>query len=444
VGIDPTASSFILFPGQKRSLTWRYEASEPQDDVPVRVFVKTPRHEVIQDASFTIGAAPEIDVLSIESAAQGNLFPLERPLELLVRYRNRGDVPTDSLVLEGRDTHSERSFQQILPVLGAGEIGETTLSFDTRQSNLSVDVTMKLPPEAITSRVKWKPQHFEVDFTREWDLREAMSGGESWERVFETREELVPFHTRYLEPADKGIRYVGEAEPKRLSAGELQLLNTSHVLAATEAVLGALQSTKGWWIGPFSLQAHPDWKGTPLRIRVPWEHPPSLVAISPTYAKNDRYLGYRMPAFRMENEDGAFNAHPNNTDFTGTLTPKVVDISSPGSDWTLSKIQGAWTGFTGVQLAPLPEIRTPILVLPGEEDWRPSMDVEWIEKPPDRFRVEIRTRRGDSDWSKWRHAKPEDLSHGDRIQMRCWLDPTTCEENLVVRSVTLRVKRNQE
>ena len=444
VGTDFAAFPFTLFPGQEQAHTWSYEAANPRDHVPVRFFVKTARHEVIQDASFSVGAAPEIDVLSIESAIPERSFPLEGPLELLVRYRNLGDIPTDPLVLVGRDIHSQKSFRTPLPVLEAGKIGETTLSFDTSQSNLSIDLTMKLPEKAITSRVKWKPQRFDIDFTREWDLREAMTDGRTWECVLEAREDLAPLHARYLESAERGFRYVGEAAPRRLGAGELHILNTSHVLAATEAVLGALQSMKGWWISPFSLQAHPDWKGTPLPIRVPWENLPALVGISPTYAKNDQYLGYRMPAFRMENGSETFNAHPNNTDFSGILTPKVVEISSPGSDWTLSKIQGAWTGFTGVYLVPLPEVRTPILVLPEEGDWRTALETEWIEKPPDRFSVETRTRKGDSDWSKWRHTKTEDLVRGDRIQMRCWFDPTTREEDLVIRSVTLRVKRNQE
>ena len=223
----------------------------------------------------------------------------------------------------------------------------------------------------------------------------------------------------------------------------LDLLDTSEVRSATHAGVAAWQYQVGWWLSPFQIQAHPLWSGKPLKMRMPWDKPPTLAMIAPTYYKHDNYqfVGFPMPQVTLHSSQCRFDLNPSNTDAKGTFRSEMVELSEPGIDWSIENHRGGWPGFSGFRIAYLPEVRSPVFRLPAKAKWESEIALEWIGQTPNQVTEEICRMEDDGSWSQWFPLADSSSVATEKIQIRCWAIPDESLKGKVIRSVTVTFRK---
>lgn len=431
-----------LFPGEKRAFQWIQTPSDRATTMVFQVSLNIPGKAIIRYATATILAAPELNILDLHPRQSRDSHPVGEPLELLARVQNVGGRPTQALRLMFGEMRWEQTAMTDLPPIDPGDIHDATFTVLAPQSAFDWETRVDTLPKDQTSRTRWHRQSFRHEVPREITLSiEAES--KVCSRVFETVKDLSPFTIRSLEPGERTLRVSNEAQFKDLPVMNLDILDTSEIRSATHAGAAAWQYQTGWWLSPFQLQAHPLWSGKPLKTRLPWDKPHSLIMISPTYYKHDNYqfVGYPMPALTLDSSECQFDLTPANTHEDGRFPPKLVEIKAPGLDWTLTNHHGAWPGFSGFRLSALPEILTPVIRLPEDSNWKPDFRAEWLAQVPGQATAEIRCRREGEEWSQWSPMNNETTVPGSMAQIRYWTIPDETLKGALIGPVAIRFEK---
>ena len=438
--LDPFPVAIV--PGEEHPFEFRCEAKTRGEEVRVRLAFKTHYSEYEREVLFRVAAPPEIVPVAVLGSSCELPIPLDEPIDFLIRVKNVGDVTSESLLLRGKGVDSSvGDFETVLPAVAPGRLGEAAFRLETQSCRFQWDTILNLLPKALSSRTKWNPSRIETEIPRSLVIP-GIPEGRTWERTFETSEDLAPFHVRYLDRSPIGFLPSEAAVIHKFRPEAFEILDYEHVLSATQATLAAIQNPQGWWLSPDEVQAHPAWKGTPFRFRVSWKNPPGLVRVSAMFGKADETFGYPMPGFTLAKEGLTFDLDPRNTpDDLACSRPRLTEITGASMEWVLTKKPGLWPGFLGLMALPLPEIRTPVLALPDTGDWKPEVEIEWAGGTPDYVVVEGRSRLRQGDWTPWSSLARGGTLSGELLQLRCWFDPTTSVVENLIRSVTIRLKR---
>ncbi|NUN97104.1 MAG: hypothetical protein HUU16_13105 [Candidatus Omnitrophica bacterium] len=431
-----------LFPGESRTYRWIIPAPKARGIHHLHLraglesgwFEKTAQMEVVKE--------PEITLLSLQPSKEETAYPLAIPMEFRVGVQNIGDSSSEPLILTLQDALAGAGAQVNVPSMECGQVGEVTFETDSPQHRFVWETQMELPPSATTSRTRWRQHSFVLDVTRSEKITTL-----PWLRELDRREGFVPFRVRNFDNGDRTLRVPQSARFREFPVMELDFPDTSEIRSATHAGAAAWQYHRGWWVSPQQLQAHPAWEGVPLRAKLPWHGAETLALIAPTYYKDNNYqgVGFPMPALRLEGDQVTFDLAPANTSEDGAFPYTLVELGRDGLEWTIRKSPGAWPGFSGLRIALLPEVTSPIYVLAGPGPYHVNMRAEWVPQAPDEFRFEARAGRGGLEGAAWVPMGPEGLSvEGDHLQFRGWITPDESARNLAIRSLRLEVTKPRE
>lgn len=431
-----------LFPGETRKFQWLQPPSDQPTRMDYQVAIHTPGKTIIKSASAVIETPPELKILELRPHHQQEAYSASEPLVMVARVQNVGGRPTQPLRLICHEMHWNQTAVVELPALHPAQIYDATFSVIAPQNAFDWETRFDLLPMAQTSRTKWHRQSFRSEIPREINLK-ADTDPKVLSQLFETVDDLAPFTFRSLEPGKTTLRVSDHAQFKDSPVMNLEVLDTSDVRSATHAGVAAWQHQVGWWLSPFQLQTHPLWSGKPFKARLPWDKPPALAMIAPTYYKHDNYqfVGFPMPALTIESESCTFNLTPSNTHADGHFQPKLVELQAPGIDWTLINHRGTWPGFSGFRIAEVPEILTPVIALPEDSLWKPEINVEWIGGVPGQATGEIRWKNNGADWSQWTPIRKTTTTTGNKAQIRYWAVPDQAMKGMLIRSLQIRFEK---
>ena len=431
-----------LFPGETHNFQWLQPPSDHPTKMEYQVGIHLPGKTILKSASVVIETPPELKILELRPHQQQEAYSASEPLVMVARVQNVGGCPTQPLRLICNEMHWNQTAVVVIPSLHPGQIHDATFSVLAPQNAFDWETRVDLLPKAETSRTRWHRQSFRSEIPREITLalekdQRTISG------VFQSVEELAPFTLRSLEPGKTTLRVSDHAQFKDSPVMNLEILDTSDIRSATHAGVAAWQHQVGWWLSPFQLQTHPLWSGKPFKARLPWDKPPALAMIAPTYYKHDNYqfVGFPMPSLTIESENCVFNLTPSNTHADGHFQPKLVELQTPGIDWTLQNHRGTWPGFSGFRIAEVPEILTPVIALPEDHLWKPEMKVEWIGGIPNQATGEIRWKNDGTEWSQWAPIRNSTTTTGNKAQIRYWAVPDEALKGKLIRSLTIRFEK---
>jgi hypothetical protein len=297
------------------------------------------------------------------------------------------------------------------------------------------ETRIELMPTAISSRTKWSRHAFPLEVLQGWDLSQNLQNNH-WGKTLLKIEDWVSFCSRLYEPGKLFYRIADEAQFKDIPVMNLDVLDPAEIRSTTHAGVAAWEYQIGWWLSPFQLQTHPLYVSNPLPLRLPWTKEPTLALIAPTYYKHDNYqgVGFPMPNLSIEGKGCRFDLTPENTNAEGTFPQQMLVMEAPGIDWTFRNKWGGWPGFSGFRMAPLPEICTPVFILPKNALWRVTYHQEWIPKPPNEIHLEYRHRTGEVEWSSWTPFTHQVAFEGDHVQIRNWVKPDDSTKGKILRS----------
>jgi hypothetical protein len=436
-----TPFPLTLFPGEKRELRWIDLPADEVKSISYEAKVRLRSGPVIRIKAAAVRNPPEVKALSVEPLEKRDAYPLSQPLLLRVRVQNVGGVENGPVRLLASDAKGHQSFSCAVPALAPEAIHEATVEVESPQSAFAWEVRFDLPPKDFTTRTKWKPASFEFEIPRERNLASDMPEGH-WSESWDTTEKLAPFITRFFDAGDISLRPSPKARFQDYPVMNLDIAGTpgpDEVRSATHAGVAAWRYQKGWWLSPFQLQAHPTEAVEPLKMVFPWDEGPALMLMAPAYYRHDNYqgLGFPMPGVTLESSAASFDLSPKNTNAEGTFPFQMVDLHRPGLAWTIRHHKRSWPGFSGFRVAYLPEVETPVFVLPGSGPWKPDMQVEWAANPPSEVHYEVRSQLDGSSWPGWSPLTTSPAQSGNRIQLRCWVRPDETAQGMVIRAVSL-------
>ena len=435
---------FYLSNQNPHGLQWFTGIVEEACTIELEVFIETTDEKVFRKRVVKVRKPPELLVDSLRPRVDRISYAKGEEVECLLTIHNIGELDTDPLTLMGREQNQNQSFQVEVAPLAPGESRDATFTMAADLSRPSWAIVLDRQPAVRMERTKWKEQLNDFEWDLEWDLTADLEHG-AWSRLDRDRGQLAVYKTRLLELTDTGLRPTKDSYRQELTVTNLEYPEPDQIRSATYAPAAAWQkgvTGRNWWISPFQMQAHPAWGGSRVGVRLPWEGDRIEALVSPSYHKHNNWqgLGYPMPMFRMDNPAALFEVTPNNTNTEGSFPAKRIEISKPGFDWKVNGSAGYWPGFAGMKFIPLPEVRTPVLLLPEGGEWNPTLEVEWVPHPPKEYFLEARTLSKDEKWNLWEPLVPNQALPGGRCQLRCLFIPEDPTDQLVLRSINVSVE----